>query len=548
MNGAEFLLKCLEAEGVDIVFGYPGGAVIPLFDAIFDNKNIAHFRPAHEQGGIHAADGYARVTGKPGVMIVTSGPGLTNAVTGLANAYLDSIPMVVISGQVGKGLLGKSSFQEVDTVGITMPICKHNYLVTESDEIGEAIAEAFLIATSGRPGPVVVDITKNALMEEVSDANYKAKERPIDNRLQEKYIDELDKAIELLKNAKKPVIYAGGGVLKSESSELLAELANMCNIPVANSIMGLGSFDRKSPLSFGIVGMHGDKETNLMVYESDVIVGLGVRFSDRAIGHREGFSESAKVIHIDTDPTEFNKNLDTDVAIAGSMQEILKEMINRLKDTKYKPRYYMNERDEIDKDFIPLVTLELLQNHFPDDTIIATDVGQHQMWTVRKWQFTKPRTLVTSGGLGTMGFGMGAAIGAKIGKPESPVILVTGDGSFRMNHHELIMAKDHNIPITVVVYNNSTLGMVRQWQALFNEKRYSDTDIAPNLNYEFLAMAYGINYAGEFSSRRELMEILKTLDYKNKINLLVFNLDHDMGAFPMVAAGQSINNVIEFID
>lgn len=548
MNGAEFLLKCLEAEAVDTVFGYPGGAVIPLFDAIFDNENIAHFRPAHEQGGVHGADGYARVTGKPGVAIVTSGPGITNAITGIANAYLDSIPMVIISGQVGKGLLGKSSFQEVDTVGITMPICKHNYLVTESNEIGDVISEAFLIAKSGRPGPVVVDITKNALMEDVEDIHYEPKEIKKDNRLKEKYQEELKRAVELLKNAKKPVIYAGGGVLKSNSSHLLNELANMCNIPVANSIMGLGSFDRKSPLSFGIVGMHGDKETNLMVYESDVIIGLGVRFSDRAIGHRDGFSESAKVIHIDTDPTEFNKNIDTDVAISGDMQEILRELISQLKDVKYKPRYYMNQRDEIDKDFIPLVTLELLQDHFPEDTIIATDVGQHQMWTVRKWKFTRPRTLVTSGGLGAMGFGMGAAIGAKIGKPESPVILITGDGSFRMNHQEIIMAKDHNVPITIVVYNNSTLGMVRQWQALFNQKRYSDTDIEPNLNYEFLAMAYGINYAGEFSNRMELMEILKTLDYKNKINLLVFNLDHDMGAFPMVAAGQSINQVIEFID
>lgn len=548
MNGAEFLLKCLEAEGVDTVFGYPGGAVIPLFDAIFDNININHYRPAHEQGGVHAADGYARVTGKPGVMIVTSGPGITNAITGIANAYLDSVPMVIISGQVGKGLLGKSSFQEVDAVGITMPICKHNYLIMESQGIGEAIAEAFFIAKTGRPGPVVVDITKNALMDEVLDTSYKPKEAFKDNRLNERYKDELNKAIELLKNAKKPVIYAGGGVLKSNSSQLLSQLANACNIPVANSIMGLGSFDRNSPLSFGIVGMHGDKETNLMVYESDVIVGLGVRFSDRAIGHRKGFSQSAKVIHIDTDPTEFNKNIDTDVTIAGDMQEILKELIESLKDVKYKPRYYMNERDEIDKDFIPLVTLELLQDYFPDDTIIATDVGQHQMWTVRKWKFVKPRTLVTSGGLGAMGFGMGAAIGAKVGKPESPVILITGDGSFRMNHQEIIMAKDHNIPITIVVYNNSTLGMVRQWQALFNEKRYSDTDIEPNLNYEFLAKAYGINYAGEFSNRMELMKVLKNLDYKNKINLLVFNLDHDMRAFPMVAAGNSINEVIEFLD
>lgn len=547
MNGSEFLLKCLEAEGVDTVFGYPGGAVIPLFDAIYDKTKIELYRPAHEQGGVHAADGYARATGKVGVMICTSGPGITNVITGIANAYLDSIPLVVISGQVGKGLLGKSSFQEVDTVGITMPITKHNMLVKDANEICNAIRDAFFIATSGRPGPVVIDITKNSLMDEVEDPTYEPRERLMDTRI-EKYKDTLNEAIEFIKGAKKPVIYAGGGVLKSGSSELLTELAEKYQIPVANSIMGLGSFDRKSPLSFGIVGMHGDRETNLMVYESDVIIGIGVRFSDRAIGHRKGFSESAKVIHIDTDPTEFNKNIDTDYAIAGDMKEILRTMIDGLEGSKYKPRYYMHERDELEKDFLPLVTLEMLQEHLPEDTIVATDVGQHQMWAVRKWKYRKPGSLVTSGGLGTMGFGMGAAIGAKIGRPDSAVVLITGDGSFRMNHNEILMASTYNIPITIVIYNNNTLGMVRQWQAIFNDKRYSDTDIYDSLNYEFLAKAYGINYVGEFSTSRELREILKDLDVMHKINLLVLNIDHDYGAFPMVAAGQSINEVIDLID
>lgn len=547
MNGSEFLLKCLEAEGVDTVFGYPGGAVIPLFDAIYDKTTIELYRPAHEQGGIHAADGYARATGKVGVMICTSGPGITNVITGIANAYLDSIPMVIISGQVGKGLLGKSSFQEVDTVGITMPITKHNMLVKESGEIGDAVRDAFFIAKSGRPGPVVIDITKNSLMEEMESIEYSPREIPLDTRV-EKYRKNLEGAIELIRNSKKPVIYAGGGILKSDSSELLRELAEKYQIPVANSIMGLGSFDRNSPLSFGIVGMHGDKETNLMVYESDVIIGLGVRFSDRAIGHRKGFSESAKVIHVDTDPTEFNKNIDTDFPIAGDMKGILKEIITGLEGCSFKPRYYMHERDELEKDFLPLVTLEMLQEYFPKDTIVATDVGQHQMWTVRKWKYRRPRSLITSGGLGTMGFGMGAAIGAKLGRPEAAVLLITGDGSFRMNHSEILMAASYNIPITIVIYNNNTLGMVRQWQAIFNEKRYSDTDIYDGLNYEFLAKAYGINYVGEFGTTRELRERLKDLDVMNKINLLVLNLDHDMAAFPMVAAGQSINEVIDLID
>lgn len=547
MLGSQFTLKCLEAEGVDTVFGYPGGAVIPLFDALYDNDRIKVYRPSHEQGGSHAADGYARATGKVGVMIVTSGPGLTNAVTGIANAYLDSIPMVVLAGQVAANLLGKTSFQEVNTTDITQAITKKNFLVTKAEDLKEALREGFHIARSGRPGPVVIDITKDSFMTEVQDTFYEPIPVDLDLRYQSR-MEQIDGAIDALKRAKRPVIYAGGGVLKSDSSAKLTQWAEQCNIPVVNSIMGLSSFDRTSPLSYGIVGMHGDKETNLLMYNADVIVGLGVRFSDRAIGNRHGFSKEATVIHIDVDESEFNKNIDIQYEILGDFNSILDLFIEGLRDVRYEDRFFKDEADELNRQFLPTVILDTLQKYVPEDTILATDVGIHQMWAVRRWKFKYPRTLVTSGGLGTMGFGMGAAIGAKVGQPEKMVVLITGDGSFRMDHQELLTAKKYNIPITIVLFNNNTLGMVRQWQAIFNDRRYSATDIYDSLDVEALCKAYGITYAGHFSDKEELEAILPKLDLQNGINLLDFRLDHDLAAVPMVAAGDSINNVIERIE
>lgn len=549
MNGSQYVLQCLEKEGVDRVFGYPGGAVIPLFDALYDNENIKLYRPNHEQGGTHAADGYARATGKVGVMIVTSGPGITNAVTGIANAYLDSIPMVIIAGQVGKHLLGKSSFQEVDTTGMTMPISKHNFLVTDATMIGDALANAFHIAQSGRPGPVVVDITKNALQEMVEDTSYTTIPKALDLRHESPDAESvIENAIAALRKAKRPVIYAGGGVIKSNSSAKLAELAEKANIPVVNSIMGLSSFDRRSPLSYGIVGMHGDRETNLLVYDADVILGVGVRFSDRAIGHRHGFSPNATVIHLDVDSTEFDKNLDIQYGILGDFNKILQRFIDGLEGVRFTDRFFKNEARELENGFLPTVILDTLQRNMPEDTILVTDVGQHQMWAVRAWKFHKPRTLVTSGGLGTMGFGLGAAIGAKVGRPEANVVLITGDGSFRMNQFELLMARRYDLPLTVVVFNNNTLGMVRQWQALFNEKRYSDTDIYDTLNYEKLCDAYGIHYGGSFKTGTELEGLMADLDLQKGINVLEFQLDHNIAAIPMVAAGSGINEVIDSIE
>ncbi|MFB0918173.1 MAG: biosynthetic-type acetolactate synthase large subunit [Clostridiaceae bacterium] len=546
MKGSELILDCLEKEGVDSVFAYPGGSVIPLFDALYDNKNIKVYRPCHEQGGSHACDGYARATGKPGVLIVTSGPGVTNAITGIATAYLDSVPMVVITGQVGKNLLGKTSFQEVDTTGITMPITKHNIQVTDANQIQEAIKLAFQVAKNGRPGPVVVDVTKNAFMDEAEYKEYTPSTYLKDKRSAE-YLDQIKLAARTLRNSKNPVIYAGGGVLKAKASERLRRLAEVCNIPVTNSIMGLGSFNRKSPLSYGIVGMHGDKETNLLVYNADCVLGLGVRFSDRAIGHRKGFSPDAKIIQVDTDETEFGKNVDVDIQILGDMNDVLDLLYEELKDVRFEDKHYATKTQEIEEGFLPAVVLDTVQEHFPEGTIVATDVGQHQMWTVRNWMFTDPDTLLTSGGLGTMGFGLGAAIGAKVGMPNKKVVLITGDGSFRMNQNELLTARKYNLDLTIVLFNNHTLGMVRQWQNVFNEKRYSDTDLYDSLDLPTLCKAYGVNYTGNFHDKASLKELLASNDVMTGINILEFQLDHDVNVTPMVAAGKAINDMIEKI-
>ncbi|QQK08082.1 biosynthetic-type acetolactate synthase large subunit [Miniphocaeibacter halophilus] len=544
MKGSDFLLKCLKAEGVNTVFGYPGGAVIPLFDALYRDGTFKIYRTSHEQGATHAADGFARRSGKTGVCIATSGPGATNTITGIATAYSDSIPLVVITGQVGQQLLGKNSFQEVDTTGITMSITKYNVLVTDPYKIGEAIQMAFNIARSGRPGPVVVDITKDVLEKEIEDYDYKSLGIDRDERHLD-YINNIKKACDLIKNAKRPIIYAGGGVIRSNSSELLRKLANNLNIPVMNSIMGMGAFDMTDEKSYGIVGMHGQKITNMMVYKADVILGIGVRFSDRAIGHRRGFSENAKVIHIDVDGTEFNKNIEAEVEILGNFNEILKIMIDELKDVHFKMDFNHEKLPKSEENFLPKRYIEKIEDIFTNEAVVVTDVGQHQMWTMMYWKAKYPNRVITSGGQGTMGFGVGAAIGAKIAKPETPVILITGDGSFRMNHNEVLTLSTYKIPITIFVFNNNTLGMVRQWQGIFENERYSETDIYDALDFKYLAKAYGVNYAGKVANEEELEKALCNCDLKNGINIVECMIDHDDWAYPMVAAGSSINNIIE---
>ena len=428
MKGAEYVLKCLEAEGIDLVFGYPGGAVIPLFDALYDNKSIRVIRTAHEQGASHAADGYARKTGKIGVCIATSGPGATNTVTGIATAYSDSSPLLVITGQVGSSLLGKNSFQEVDMIGITKPITKRNFEVTNISQLKNAMQNAFCELNNGRRGPVVIDITKDVFETEISDG-YESLKKSEDLR-HNKYLNEIKTAVDMIKKAKKPIIYAGGGVINSETSEKLTKLAKMTNIPVANTIMGLGSFDRSDKLSYGIVGMHGEKETNLRIYNSDLVVGVGVRFSDRAIGNRYGFT-TGKIIHIDIDEKEFNKNVDTEITIAGDFSKIFDILIEELKDVSFPDE----KREVNDEVFLFKRVIECLKENFPENTTVVTDVGQHQMWTMMYWKAQHERSVITSGGMGTMGFGTGAALDAKLADKNSPVLLITGDGSFRMNQY-----------------------------------------------------------------------------------------------------------------
>lgn len=544
MNGAQFVMECLREEGVEMLFAYPGGAVIPLFDALYQVDYFDVYRSCHEQGGTHAVDGYARRTGKTGVCIATSGPGATNTITGIATAYSDSIPMVVITGQVATPFLYKNSFQEVDMTGISMAITKHTRLVTDANEIGEAIAEAFYFANEGRKGPVVVDITKDAFLAEVEDPTYRKREIPKDVR-QFEYEAQIEEAADLIRNAKQPVIYAGGGVLRAGASEALRRLAIQSNIPVVNSIMGLGSFDRMHPLSYGVVGMHGQKETNLLVYGADVVIGAGVRFSDRAIGNRQGFTEDAKIIHIDVDKAEFDKNLDAHVQILGDLSEVLNKLADKLEGVT-KPSF---DKDAItapeDQFFPPRMVLERLQEYMPENTTMVTDVGQHQMWSMMYWRPRRPNTFISSGGMGTMGFGVGAALGAKIGAPDDAVILVTGDGSFRMNHNEMLTASKYNIPMLVVVFNNNSLGMVRQWQGLFNEQRYSETDIYDPLDMDALCKAYNVEFMGQFHSPEELEELLAKYPYEEKVRVVEYVLDHDHWAYPMVAAGQSINTIIE---
>ena len=539
IQGSLFLLECLKKQGVDTIFGYPGGAVIPVFDALYDFDKIKLIRPCHEQGAAHAADGYSRASGKTGVCIGTSGPGATNLITGIATAYLDSIPMIIITGQVGNNFLGKDSFQELDITGLTMPITKHNYLVTDANDIASVISEAFFIANDKRKGPVLIDITKSAFLQEVQDTAYNITPIQKDTRAKN-YQDNLNLAVQTIKQSSNVVIYAGGGIIRANASETLRKLYKNHNIPVLNSTMGLGSIDRTDSLSYGIVGMHGEPDANELCYNADVVLALGVRFSDRAIGNRNGFTKNAKIIHIDADETEINKNLDSFTSIIGDISDIMEELDEKLGDYKMPtlkrthPIYQSNHPQKI---------FELINKMYTDDTIVVTDVGQHQMWTAKYYMFKKPNTFITSGGLGTMGFGVGASIGAKLSMPDKDVLLITGDGSFRMNQLELLTATANNINFTTILLNNQTLGMVRQWQCMFSNQRYSHTDIDDELNLEYLSKAYNLNYY-KAENINQLENVLKTID-KNAVNLIDYIMDKDEFVYPIVPSGESICNYIE---
>ena len=557
MDGSRVVLECLLKEGVEYIFGYPGGAVIPLYDALYDYKGkLKHVRTSHEQGAVHAADGYARSSNKAGVCFLTSGPGATNGITGIATAYMDSVPLVCITGQVPTSLLGKDSFQEIDITGVTLSITKHNFLVRKVEDLPRIIKEAFKIATSGRKGPVLIDIPKDILLAQsdfkkedyipsINESHIKDEfELKEENENKEK----IKVACELIKESKKPIIYAGGGVKSSNQEKLLANFAKKIDTPVLNTIMGLGSIDREDELSLGLLGMHGSKESNLAISNADLIIAIGARFSDRVIGKSSEFAKYAKVIHIDIDPCEVNKNIEVDVSFVGDLTQILSQLYDEVEkkdnsEWKMEIKTYEDKENFIGEDeFHPQNILHLVNKKLGKNSVAVTDVGQHQMWTAKYWNFSVGKTYITSAGLGTMGFGLGAAIGTKIAAKNKNVVLVTGDGSFRMNCNEMATVSTYNIPILILLFNNSTLGMVRQWQKLFSNKRYSETDIDPSVDYVKLANAYGIEgyRADNISKLKEILETI-TIDKPVFVECVI---DTDYDVYPIVPPNETLLNLI----
>lgn len=560
MSGAKVILECLKKEGIDTIFGYPGGAVIPLYDALYDySDDFKHIRTSHEQGLVHAADGYARSTNTVGVCFTTSGPGATNAITGIATAFMDSSPMVVISGQVPTSLLGKDSFQEIDITGATLSMTKHNYLVRNTKELVPTIKEAFRVANSGRKGPVLVDVPKDLFLAEMDFSGEDYDLCQIDDYMDYKSDFDLDdetnikllnEAIDIIKESKKPIIYAGGGVKSSDSEEILEKFATKIDTPVLNTLMGLGNIDRKNELSLGMVGMHGSRESNLALSNSDLVIAIGARFSDRVISKSSEFAKNAKIIHIDIDPSEISKNIESNVSLVGDVKLVLSLLIERVES-----KNNSNWKEEIKRfrksegvqtyEFHPQNILKKINEKYETlkkPTVVVTDVGQHQMWAAKYWNFKGNKSFITSAGLGTMGFGLGAAIGTKVGNVDKNVVLVTGDGSFRMNCNELATVANYNVPMLILLLNNRTLGMVRQWQKLFSNQRYSQTDINENVDYVKLVNAYNID-GYKVSSMEELGKALDMIDF-NKPVFLQCDIDKDYDVYPIVAHNDALENLI----
>ena len=548
MKGSDIVLECLLEQGVDTVFGYPGGAILNVYDSLYRYRDrVRHILSAHEQGAAHAADGYARSTGRTGVVFATSGPGATNLVTGIANAYMDSVPMVAITCNVGTSYLGKDSFQEIDIVGITIPITKHNFLVKKAEDIAPAIRQAFAIAGSGRPGPVLIDITKDAT-ENPADFVSAIPEKP-DHSKTDFTAKELTRAVSMIRKARRPLIYAGGGVIAADASAELMELQKQIQAPITLSLMGLGAFPADHSAYTGMIGMHGTKATSLAIKNCDLLIAIGARFSDRVTCDTETFAKDTKILHIDVDRAEIDKNVISDAHLVGDAKAVLTALLQKIKEPLdhtewmdkivYWKEKYLTFQPE-NESLTPQAILETLRDSVGSDAIVCTDVGQHQMWTAQFFGINKPRHFLSSGGLGTMGYGLGAAIGAQVGNPDAVVINVSGDGCFHMNCNELSTAAKQNLPVIEVVLNNNVLGMVRQWQRIFYEERFSETTLDKNTDYELVAKGFGAN-AFTVTTKEELQQAVeKALACRTAPTLINCIIDSDQSVLPMVPTGNSI--------
>ena len=549
LTGAQIVIECLKEQGVDTVFGYPGGAILNVYDELYKHSDeIRHILTSHEQGASHAADGYARATGKVGVCLATSGPGATNLVTGIATAYMDSIPIVAITCNVGVSLLGKDSFQEIDIAGITMPITKHNFIVKDVKDLADTIRKAFVIARSGRPAPVLIDIPKDVTSNQ---AEYEPKEiRPVEPS-REICEEDLETALKLIKRAKKPYIFVGGGAVLSGASQELREFVRKVDAPVTDTLMGKGAFPGTDPLYTGMLGMHGTKTSNYGVSECDLLIVVGARFSDRVTGNAKKFAKNAKILQFDIDAAEMNKNVLITEGVVGDIKVILEILNQRLepqshpewiqKIMEYKEKYPLAyAKDHLTGPYV----VEEIYRQTKGDALVVTEVGQHQMWAAQMYQFTEPRTLLTSGGLGTMGYGLGASIGAKVGRPEKTVVNIAGDGCFRMNMNEIATAARYNIPVIQVVINNHVLGMVRQWQDLFYGKRYSATVLNDNVDFVKLAEALGAEGV-RVTTQEEFKEAFARALTLGKPIVIDCQIGSDDKVWPMVAPGAAISEAFD---
>lgn len=552
LNGSQIIIECLKEQGVDTVFGYPGGTILNVYDELYRHPEIRHVLTSHEQGAAHAADGYARATGKVGVCMATSGPGATNLVTGIATAYMDSVPLVAITANVGKPLLGKDSFQEIDIAGVTMPITKHSIIVKNVNKLADTLRRAFKIAKSGRPGPVLVDVTKDVTAA-TCEYTYKEPEKilPVTETITE---EALAAAADMINQAKKPYLFVGGGAVISGAAEEVRELAHKLQSPVCDSLMGKGTFPGDDPLYTGMLGMHGTKTSNLGMYKCDLLIVLGARFSDRDVGDTKAFAGQAKILQIDVDPAEINKNVLVDGCVIGDVREVLKRLLPML-ESKENPEW-LEEIGQMKKKY-PLAyheeglsgpfAIEEIYRVTGGDALICTDVGQHQMWTAQYFKYTVPGSLITSGGLGTMGYGLGAAMGAKCGRPDKTVINVAGDGCFRMNMNEIATLVRNDIPVIEVVLNNHVLGMVRQWQTLFYGKRYSQTILNDSVDFVKLAEAMGAK-AYRVTQKEELEPTLREAISLNVPVVIDCQISCDDKVFPMVSPGAPIADAFDDTD